>query len=230
MEPTNLAKISDVRILSRMARSIADEIRNPLTGIAGTVSLLKESLGEKSSLDKLRIIDECIVRIDSFIEDLYLLSRPVKPCFIQVDLGLFVEQVTEYFLKNSGREYQVLLEDTNLSVSADIVLLQQAITNILKNAVDATGKNGMITISIGKEISTEANREVASIKIQDNGKGINARTLERLFTPFYSTKHQGRGLGLVIALNYINIHNGDIKIESKKSQGTVVSIELPLDE
>ena len=173
MEPTNLAKISDVRILSRMARSIADEIRNPLTGIAGTVSLLKESLGEKSSLDKLRIIDECIVRIDSFIEDLYLLSRPVKPCFIQVDLGLFVEQVTEYFLKNSGREYQVLLEDTNLSVSADIVLLQQAITNILKNAVDATGKNGMITISIGKEITTEATRGAAPIKIQDNGKRIN---------------------------------------------------------
>ena len=220
-------RISDVSIISRMAKSIADEIRNPLTGIAGTLSILKDEVDLQNKQDKLQMIDDCISKIDNFIADLYLLSKPINPCFIKIDTAAFIKQVVEYHLRSSDAKYEFTDLQKDLYISADIVLLQQAVTNILDNAIDAIARKGEIQISV--KIKSADAPDIVSIMIRDTGEGIEEKNFEKLFTPFYSTTHRGHGLGLVIALNYINFHNGKINIRSKKSKGTTVAIDIPLN-
>ena len=228
MPLTSPDNFNDFGLLSQMAKSIADEIRNPLTGIAGSVSMLKEEININSDKLELKVIDDCIAKIDGFIEDLYLLSRPINPCFIKVDIGPFIEQVVDYYLRDKKSKCQFGHLESGLQVSADIVLLQQIITTVLENAIDATKRKGNILISVEKNIKQKKFPEMASIIIQDTGMGMETKILKKLFTPFFTTKHKGRGLGLIIARNYVNFHQGMISIDSQKSIGTKVVIDLPI--
>ncbi len=228
MNQANVPEVKSYNLLSQMAKSIADEIRNPLAGIAGTVSLLRDELDLKSDDGKLKVIDDCIARIDSFIEDLYLLTRPIKPCFIKINIGSFVQQVAQYYLGNKSVNYRFTKMEKDLYVLADIVLLQQALTNVLDNAVDAISEHGRITLSVQKRTGAMHFPKMASITIADTGPGMDEETLEKIFTPFFTTKHNGRGLGLVITHNYIAFHKGSIQVRSKKYHGTEVILDLPL--
>ncbi len=211
--------------LSQMADSIADEIRNPLAGIAGTVSILKEELKDHIDEAKVETIDTCIQRIDSFIEDLYLLTRPINPSFIKLHFASFVEQVVRQYFIDKEIDYKLDFLDNNVYIWADLILLQSTIVNILDNAVDAVKNHGLIYIT--SEIINHENREAIALVIQDTGTGIKKQNFGKLFTPFFTTKHNGRGLGLVISRNYIMLHKGDISIESKDKIGTKVSIIIP---
>ncbi len=211
--------------LSQMADSIADEIRNPLAGIAGTVSILKEELKDHIDEAKVETIDTCIQRIDSFIEDLYLLTRPINPSFIKLNFASFVEQVVRQYFIDKEIEYKLDFLDNNVYIWADLILLQSSIVNILDNAVDAVKNQG--TIIISSKIINHDNRESIALVINDTGTGIKRQNFSKLFTPFFTTKHNGRGLGLVISRNYIMLHKGDISIESKDKIGTKVSIIIP---
>ena len=211
--------------LSQMADSIADEIRNPLAGIAGTMSILKEELKEHIDSEKLKTIDSCITRIDSFIEDLYLLTRPINPSFIKVHFNSFVEQVIKQYFSIHKAEYHLQTVDNEIYVWADLILLQNSIVNVLDNAFDAIKSGGDIKIYF--QLAELEKRNAVTLVVQDSGKGMEQNVFKKLFTPFFTTKHNGRGLGLVIARNYIMLHKGEITLESKVNMGTTVNITLP---
>jgi len=211
--------------LSQMADSIADEIRNPLAGIAGTMSILKEELKEHIDSEKLKTIDSCITRIDSFIEDLYLLTRPINPSFIKIHFNSFVEQVIKQYFSKQECNYHYQAGDTEIYIWADLILLQNTIVNVLDNAIDAIKPGG--DIKIYYELSKLDSRNAITLVVQDSGKGMEQNVFNKLFTPFFTTKHNGRGLGLVIARNYIMLHKGEITLESKVNSGTQVKITLP---
>ena len=216
---------SDYALLSQMATAIADEIRNPLAGIASTVSLLKAELRDALDSEKMNTIDLCIQRIDSFVENLYLLTRPVNPGFVKIDITGFLEQVVLHYFQDTDYNYTFQSCQKRVFVMVDMVLMQNAITNILENAIDAIKqKSGEINI----KVDTTENNENVQIIIQDNGIGIEQAVLPNLFTPFFSTKHEGRGLGLVITRNYVHCHNGTIQLTSEFLKGTQVSIKLPV--
>jgi len=210
--------------LSQMADSIADEIRNPLAGIAGTISILKEDLKDHIDSDKLITIDSCIKRIDSFIEDLYLLTRPINPSFIKIHFNSFIEQVIKQYFMTHSAQYQFQAVETEIYVWADLILLQNAIVNVLDNAIDAIKSGGEINIYF--EFTKLDDRNAVTMVVEDSGIGIEKNVFKKLFTPFFTTKHDGRGLGLVIARNYIMLHKGEICLESKINVGTKVNITL----
>jgi|GEM_PF-2078710 len=217
------------RWLSQMARAIADEIRNPLAGIAGTISMLQDEVKDRFDTEKLRTIDSCIERIDSFIEDLYLLTKPVRPSFISIELSAFVERVALQYFKGKNVAYHFIGLDEPVMTRADLVLLQHALTRLLDNAAEAVRAGGEIFISLflNKPANGSAHQDV-SIAIRDTGEGMDEESIKKLFTPFFTTKHEGRGLGLVIARNYVSFHGGTIRIESQRSVGTQVVIDLPV--
>ncbi len=217
------------RWLSQMARAIADEIRNPLAGIAGTISMLQDEVKDRFDTEKLRTIDNCIERIDSFIEDLYLLTKPVLPSFISIELSPFVEKVVQQYFKGRNVAYHFFGLDEPATTRVDLVLLQHALTRLLDNAMDAVRTEGEIFISLrhGESASRTSSQDV-SIIISDTGDGMDEESIKKLFTPFFTTKHEGRGLGLVIARNYVSFHGGTIHIESQKSIGTKAVIDLPI--
>jgi signal transduction histidine kinase len=215
--------------LSQMAKVIADEIRNPLAGIAGTVSLCRGEMQNQFDDDKLRTIDSCIERIDSFIEDLYLLAKPVRPSYIQIDVSEFIKKVIDQYFKIEEIPCRFKPLDKPAIVWVDVVLLQQALTNLFENAIDAVQDGGEIRVSLERtQTANLKTSDAVIITIADTGVGIDDESVDKLFTPFYTTKHEGRGLGLVIARNYINLHGGNIRIECEKSRGTKALITLPV--
>ncbi len=214
-------------VLSQMAATIADEIRNPLAGIASTISLLKEDLPDRVDDRKLKTIDSCIRRIDSFIEDLYLLTRPISPGFMLIELTEFVRQVVQQYFSAGNINYHFTSDDEKMNTNVDMILLQNALHNILDNSVYAIGRDEEIWISVEKELTENAGK-MAQIIIRDSGTGMDQRVFRNLFVPFFTTKHEGRGLGLVVARNYIHFHGGTIHIESEKNKGTLVKINLPI--
>ncbi len=224
-EKVNQLNPAFFNFLSQMADSIADEIRNPLAGIAGTISMLKEELKDHIDSGKLQTIDSCIQRIDSFVEDLYLLTRPINPSFIKIHFHSFVDQVVKQFFLSKNTPYHFENDKQEIFVWADLILLQNALVNILQNAVDATQQGGEIFIDY--EYTRFDNKQAIALVIEDTGVGIDKKVMEKLFTPFFTTKHTGRGLGLVIARNYIMLHRGQIEIKSQIDAGTKVTIILP---
>ena len=213
---------------SYMASFVADKIRNPLTGIAQTISLIKDDLKDDLDSEKLNSIDSCIQKIDSFIEDLYTLSQPINPSLLNVNLGKFTFEVVKQYFKNKEMDFGTNFEIDEIYVLADLLMLQNAINNILDNAVEAIDDDGKINVDL--RINKNKYHPVcrfATIAISDTGGGISPESRENIFKPFYTTKDFGRGLGLVIASKYIHHHGGTIVIQSSNG-GTTVEINLPI--
>ncbi|MFU8769895.1 MAG: sensor histidine kinase, partial [Desulfotignum sp.] len=130
------------------------------------------------------------------------------------------------FLEPQIRDQEIVIhkvyQDHLPSVSADPDMLYQAFLNILLNCFQAVGKNGSVTIV------TEFDAQTLSISFADNGPGIDEDILEKIWTPFFTTKDTGTGLGLGIVKNIIEAHNGTIRISNGKPSGAVVDIVLPI--
>ena len=133
---------------------------------------------------------------------------------------------------------EVILSEEDIKIMADIALMQKALINLVKNAMDAMPNGGMFSLN-----TRRANFEVESllngfnsiagpcafVSLADTGVGIDAKTKERIFEPFFTTKTgNGKGLGLPIAYHIIKEHGGSMKVESTPGQGTVISLYLPL--
>lgn len=212
--------------LTQMANFFADEIRNPLAGIIGNVNLMHEQ-GTVSD-ESYHSIQQCADKLSDLVSTLHLLTRPVKPAFIETELKEFVAEVTEHFFNRNSRgvDYSIELPNGSIKVNIDPILLQHALISILSNAVDAVEEGGEIKIILRIEKKSFSERKIVLLLVEDTGCGMGNDIREKLFTPFFTTKSNGRGLGLTIARNFVRFHNGDIKINSVEGKGTKVLIYL----
>lgn len=209
----------------RIARSIAHEVRNPLTNINLALDQLRsEGNEDDSNKTYIDIIERGSERVNSLITELLNSSKPTE-----LDLQ---EQSILQCLKSALElaSDRIKLKQINLSLEApkdfniliDEPALKTAILNILINATEAIEeKKGEILIRIYQTI-----HEV-HISIRDNGRGMNKEAVNRLFDPFYTDKHSGMGLGMTATQNIIQQHGGNIDVESKIGQGTEFIINLP---
>jgi signal transduction histidine kinase len=118
--------------------------------------------------------------------------------------------------------------------------LRQVFVNLLGNAIDASPPNSVIEVSTdlvqtnhsrkpgGRDFSVNGASELARIKITDHGKGMSEETLARIFEPFFTTKRRGTGLGLAVVKKIIELHHGNIHVQSKIDKGTTFTIDIPL--
>jgi PAS domain S-box-containing protein len=213
--------------LTQMASFFADEIRNPLAGIVGNLNLLSEN--ELISDESVNSIQECVNKLSDLVSDLHLLTRPVEPTYIRTDLKEFVYNVTSHFFNqnNYQTQYSLQLPEDNIQVSIDPILLQQALINILSNAVDAIDEGGDIRIMLKTEKGKwKSTGEIVLLIVEDTGCGMSDEIKEKMFTPFFTTKASGRGLGLSMARHFVRFQNGDIKTDTAEGKGTKVVIYL----
>jgi PAS domain S-box-containing protein len=242
-----LSRMKILAALGEMAASIAHEIRNPLAGIGGFASLLARDLADDPSRAKMaqRIV-EGVGSINQTIQTLLEFAREEKLNKTSIDLAAYIETI----LDNFGREYgpgfsRDRIEYTppsgeNIAVEIDPLLFKQAMYNLLKNGLEAAGDDSVVEVKVRKLPLAEAQKEyagrlelsgtetLAEIIVADNGPGIAVDAIERLFSPFYSTKENGIGLGLSIAWKIIKAHCGDITARSDPGRGTKFSIALPV--
>ena len=220
------------KIAANLARTLAHEVKNPLSGIKGSAQILSKKLKDDFSTKFLKIIIDETDRLNDIVTK--ILTPPSKPNLALFNIHSALEQV--YALADADDNKVKLIRDYDPSIpeiNGDENLFIQAILNIVKNAQQAVEntENASITIKsriqFGKPINGTIHPTICSIEIKDNGPGIPNELQDQVFFPMVSVKEQGSGLGLTIAQDIIRIHGGGI-IFSSNPGSTVFSIQIPL--
>lgn len=217
--------------LGKLGAGVAHEIRNPLNSISMAAQRIQRDFAplepaQKAAFDRSTyIIRDEIKRLNGIIEDFLGLSRGNRMEFRRQSLVDLLERIV--FLAQEEAQPKGIRIEKQWSgsvplVSMDHRKMEQAILNIVKNAVESIDGEGRVTISCAK-----AARHRVSIKISDTGKGIPAAGAKLMFDPFYTTKENGVGLGLAIAHEIIRAHGGEIGVNSEEGKGTTVEVLLP---
>jgi PAS domain S-box-containing protein len=216
-EQTALARLGE------MAAVIAHEVKNPLAGVRGAIQVIGRRL-PKDSKD-VAMITEIVARIDALnelMQDLLLFARPPKPKPAPVDVAALVGMTADLLRSNPAlTDMHVKVDGSALPISADADLLKIVFENLLVNGAHAMGGQGTIQVSVALLDNT------CQIAFSDSGPGIPADVRAKVFTPFFTTKARGSGLGLPTARRLIEAHRGTITITCPHDGGTTVTVQLP---
>ena len=225
----NLVQSEKLAAVGQLAASLAHEINNPLTAIIANAQLLRRDIppGANDLLDSVKLIEMAGLRAAQAVRNLLSIARKERYELAPIDLNDTLHNALSLIQHELvGRPVQISLslEDGIPPVFASQDQLQGVWINLLLNAIDAIDKkNGEISIN---SHYTGSQFQVA---ITDNGKGISADHLARIFEPFYTTKSAGRGtgLGLSVCQRVIRQHGGDIRVESQPGSWTRFTVVLP---
>jgi signal transduction histidine kinase len=206
-----------------MAAVIAHEVKNPLAGVRGAIQIIGTRL-PKDSKDGV-IVGEIVSRIDALnalMKDLLLFARPPQPKLALVDVGMLVTNTADLLRGDPGFQgVHVRIDGEPARVVADAELLKIVFVNLLVNAGHAMQGRGTILVSLSSIA------DMCQIGFTDEGPGIPLDVLENIFTPFFTTKVRGSGLGLPTVRRLIEAHQGTISIACPSGGGTVVTVQLP---
>ena len=211
-----------------MIDKMVRRIRNPLNALLLNIDNLEDEIGEidiATSRDRLRRMRNTIVELDSVLCEVLRLAELSKPRVTAIDVNSLVRDVETFAkLESSKKELTVSinLQDHVPTIQGDPIQIKQAILKILLNAIESSLSRGSITLA------TETKDSNVSIKVEDQGEGIQPAHRDRIFDPFFSTKEGGIGLGLALALEIIRMHHGQISFTSEVGKGSSFVISLPL--
>lgn len=215
-------------VTGTIARSIAHEVRNPLTNVNLAIDQLSELFDDKLREEGglyIDIINRNVQRVEQLIKDLMSSSKPAELNLQMTPLEEVIEKALKLCvdrMKLRGIELQKNYVGGQHLIHADKEYLNTALLNVFVNATEAIDKaEGKITVDIVESDNT------IDLKISDNGRGISEEGIKKLFDPFYSKKKSGMGLGLTNTQNVINSHKGSIQVESKIGFGTTFIIHFP---
>ncbi len=227
-----------LNMVGTMAAGLAHEIKNPLGGIKGSAQLLQMELEEHSELQEYtRLIVRETERVNRIIEELLNLSLPRKTQTKSVNINQLLDEIV-MLQKNTiidrGIRFKWQLDPSIPEIPGDRDLLIRLFLNLVKNAYEATTDNSEILIE--SRIDTEYHLSLpgtrptpmVQICISDRGPGIPQSELEKIFTPFYTTKTEGNGLGLPICQKIVTNHGGFLHFNERHKGGTIATVSLPL--
>ena len=225
--------------LRNLSTGMAHEIRNPLSGIRGSAQLLLKDLQDSDQREYIEIVIAEVDRINRLVSKMMDLAHPSSENFNPTNIHQVLEEIlvleSETLKRKKGKFIQAY--DPSLpTIEANKDELKQVFLNLVKNAVEASPEGGQVTITTefnnNYTLRKKNNALLTSnivIKIADSGVGMNETIKKNLFTPFFTTKKRGTGLGMMISLKIIESHNGKIKVTSEKNIGTVVQVFLPIN-
>lgn len=208
--------------IGQVATTIVHDLKNPLITILAYARRIKEG---KGSVDiAIDTITDAAQDMQKIVHDVLDFAKPIRLELKQEDIRDVINRACD-FCKTKAEEKGVILsinfpaEPVNILI--DSFHMERALTNLISNAIEASSKGQNITIK------TVADKNYLSMRIKDQGSGMDKETLENMFIPFYTKKSGGTGLGMPIAKKVIEGHQGKIRVESQPGMGTEVTIELP---
>ena len=209
--------------LGEMSAGIAHELRNPMAVINGYLKLLAKKT-DPADQNIIRDIIGEINGMNRIIGDLLTFARPASLNRVKVNIKEMLEGCLANVLQASGTAPRIrtVLSIDDIVVLVDEVLMRQALTNLVQNAVEAMPEGGTLTI----ETPASKDKDL-KIVIRDTGMGIPQDGLKKIFLPFYTTKDKGVGLGLALVHKIVLSHGGRIEAESFEGQGAVFTVTLP---
>lgn len=222
LELIELRNIEKFAVTGRISRTIAHEVRNPLTNI----NLATEQLrSEVHNGDDTRLLFEMISRnsdrINQLISDLLNSTRASELNFVNASINDILDSSLTFAQDRIELKHIKVIKDYDLSIcpiKVDAEKIKIAFLNIIVNAIEAMEDYGML------HLSTLTKGDKCIAKITDNGRGMNKADVGRLFEPYFTTKEKGSGLGLTNTQNIVLSHNGSINAESEPGKGTTFTI------
>jgi two-component system, NtrC family, sensor kinase len=223
--------------VDELSAGIAHEINNPLAIIAQETVWLQhlfdtqslEDLNQKDDCkDSVREISRQVDRCKEIVKKLLSLARQMNPVVQDVDINSVLSNLLSLAQKEASQKDIEIIEELSPGlpiVSSDPPLLRQVFLNLLVNATQAVGQAGRITVR-----SREHGTDEIEISVQDNGSGISPEHMDKIFTPFFSTKPEGKGTGLGLAMSrgIVQRLGGTITVSSDTRVGTTFTVRLPV--
>jgi signal transduction histidine kinase len=211
--------------IGRLTSGVGHEVKNPINAIVVHLELLRSKIGSEATAGRhLEIIQSEIHRLDRVVQTLVDFSRPVELQLQEQDMRNIVSSVL--MLASAGLEtYSVTmvsqLPDHPVIVKVDSDLLKQALLNVVLNGAQAMPDGGELSVRL-----TEDGRS-AILKIQDHGEGIADDIRPRIFDLYFTTKRDGSGIGLAMTYRILQLHHGQLDVESKVGEGSTFTLYLP---
>ncbi|MEH7545456.1 MULTISPECIES: PAS domain S-box protein [Bacillaceae] len=210
--------------VGQLAAGVAHEIRNPLTSMKGYAEFLQLDEKDPERMEFLNIILDEIERVNTIVEDFMVLAKPKAVELEEKNVVPVIRNVVS-LLEFEARKKNVRLSfDCNqeiIQIECDENRLKQVFLNFIKNGIEAMPNGGELNV---KTVIHDNN---VQISIQDSGVGIPKEKLKKLGEPFFTTKKNGNGLGLMVSFKIIESHNGKVFVESEPNKGTTFNILLP---
>jgi signal transduction histidine kinase len=225
-----LEKAERLSSLGQLAAGVAHEIRNPLNAISMASQRLQRDYvpdnQEKviSFQNLTSVIRDEIRRLNGIIEEFLSFAKSRRLELRDYSISQIIQKIL-FLLKDEAESLNIAfhtrLPDDTLTIPMDADKLQQALLNIIKNAMESIKGSGNVTINVASE-----SQNILKISVTDTGCGMTREEVEKMFNPEYTTKEKGLGLGLALAHEIIRGHGGDIRVWSKKDRGTTLEIFL----
>ncbi|MBN1782498.1 GAF domain-containing protein [bacterium] len=225
-----LYRSEELASIGELSAGIAHEIRNPLVAIKTSVGLLQEEpeLSEDGH-QLLEVVKEETDQMAAIIEDFLQFARPKPPTFEEVEINQVIRDVVKRYRELNGHiHWKEHLSHVIPPLWLDRYQIQQVMTNLILNAVDAMASGGTLKVRSDRETGPDSQFRIR-ITIADTGQGIPPENINKIFQPFFSTKEKGTGMGLAICRRIVDQHGGDIEVKSQEDKGTQFSVILPAE-
>ena len=232
-----LQRAAQLSFVGELAAGLAHEVKNPLAGIQGTVDILiRRRDANDPEREALEGIRHEVTRIDATVRALLDRARPRKLTTSESSLRELTEKAVTVARSQAigaaarGRRVHVEFEppEQDIIVNADSAQIEDAILNLIINAIEAIETEGRITVSIRREETDEG--QEAIIEVADTGRGISEEHLKQVFNTFFTTTKGGTGLGLPAVRRIARAHGGRVEAKSKVGEGSTFGIHLPLNQ
>jgi two-component system, NtrC family, sensor histidine kinase HydH len=229
---TRRARQAHLAILGRFSAQISHDLKNPLAALKGAAQLLAEDLARPTAgVDRAAFVGlmlDQVARLDAIVDVYGRLAR-VEPVRSPID----VNEVVKGALALQPLAAERVAVSTELAgelppCSADRDMLARVVENLVRNAFEAMPEGGQLTVRTALLGGKGAGAKEVVVSVEDTGGGMDARTRERAFDDFFTTKALGSGLGLAFVRRAIEAHGGEVSLESTLGRGTVVSVRLPV--
>lgn len=225
---TGTIQSSKLQAYADLARRIAHEIKNPLTPIQLSIEHLRQAWEDRVP-DFNAVFNQCLTMVQDEVQSLEHISsefsrfaRFPEPVFRNLDVRELIQEIESlYPVLPDGITMETVFPDRPLFGRFDHDQMKRVMINLVQNAIHAMPSGGHLVI----RVTGVDNRIV--IEVQDTGHGMDRETLLHLFEPYFSTKSEGTGLGLVITKAVIDAHDGDIQVSSNPGSGTCFTIRIP---
>ena len=219
--------------IGELSLGIAHEVRNPLS----TIQMTLHALGKRQDLtrvesERVALARQEVDRLEGLVSSLLDYGRPSAPSVAAVDVAALIERsidLVEAECARCGVTVEVESADPDLpEIEADGDQVIQVLVNLLLNAVQASSAGGEVRVKATLDADGQAG-EAVSIRIADDGAGIDGKELKRIFTPFFTTRRDGTGLGLPVARKIAEAHGGELTVDSEPGRGTTATLRLPVE-
>ncbi len=211
--------------MGNLVQGLAHEIRNPIMTIGGFAKRIKTLCEDKKILRYMEIILDESSRLEEILTKIRLLLDVQEPNFEKDNISPIIDELLERYIPlmdQKGIRFQKQIYSPLPPVIMDSSQISTAISCLLDNAIEATGRGGIISLGISHE------NGILKIEIMDTGKGISNDEKDSVFDPFFTSKTRGVGLGLTIVHQIVKNHGGEINIKSALGEGTRFIITLPV--